>query len=123
MTLFHLELGDAVAQETADAIGSFVHDHLVPGTGELLGSCEARGARADHGDLLACLGGCGHRHDPTLGEGAVNNLDFDALDRDGRLVNAENTRRLTRRRAERPVNSGKLLVACNRSIASCHRPR
>ena len=92
VTLFHLELGDAVAQETADAIGSFVHDHLVSGTGELLGGCEAGGARADYGNLLARLGGRRHRHDPTLGEGAVDDLDLDALDRDGRLVNAENTR-------------------------------
>jgi hypothetical protein len=48
----------------------------------------------------------------------VDDRDLDLLDRDRVLVDAEHAGRLARRRAQRPVNSGKLLVACSRSIAS-----
>ena len=57
MTLLHLEFGDAVAQQTTDAISALVDDHIVPGAGELLCSRKSGGAGADHGDLLARLGG------------------------------------------------------------------
>ena len=42
-------------------------------------------------------GGCGHE---TVGERLVDDRDLDLLDRDGRLVDSEHTRRLARRRAQ-----------------------
>ena len=51
--LLHLELGDAVAQQAADAVGALVHRDRVAGPGQLLGGGETRRAGADDGDGLA----------------------------------------------------------------------
>ena len=54
--LFHLEVGNAVAQQAA-GLGVFLeHMHVVAGARELLRAGEPRGAGADHRDLLAGLG-------------------------------------------------------------------
>ena len=53
MPLLHLELGDAVAQQAADAVGALEDDHVVPGTGQLLRRSEARRPGADDRDALA----------------------------------------------------------------------
>ena len=100
VALLHLELGDAVAQQAADAIGPLEHDHLVAGAGELLGGGEPGGPAADHGDALA---GAQRRHvgnDPTLVPGAVDDLDLDLLDRHRVLVDPEHASRLARGRTE-----------------------
>ena len=55
VALLHLELGDAVAQQTADAVGALEHGDRVAGPGELLGGGETGGAGADDGDRLAGL--------------------------------------------------------------------
>ena len=44
--LLHLELGDAVAQQPADAVGPLEHDDLVAGPGQLLGGGEPGRARS-----------------------------------------------------------------------------
>ena len=57
--LLHLEVGDAVAQQAADAVVLLEHGDVVAGAREL---CAAAGrAGADHGDLPAVLtsAGCG----------------------------------------------------------------
>jgi hypothetical protein len=41
VALLHLELGDAVAQQAADAVGALVDGDGVSGAGELLGGGEA----------------------------------------------------------------------------------
>ena len=51
--LLHLEVGDAVAQQAADAVVALEHGDRVAGAGELLGGGEAGGAGADDGDGLA----------------------------------------------------------------------
>ncbi len=79
--LLHLELGDAVAQQPADAIGPFEHDDVMAGTGQLLCGGEAGRARADHRDLLTGLHRRRHRLHPAFGPGAVDDLDLDLLDR------------------------------------------
>ena len=53
--LFHLEVGNAIAQQAA-GLGEFlVHMHVVAGARELLRAGQARRAGADHRDLLAGL--------------------------------------------------------------------
>ena len=44
--LLHLELGDAVAEQPADAVGPLEHDDAVAGPGELLGGGQAGRARS-----------------------------------------------------------------------------
>lgn len=48
--LLHLELGDAVPEQSADAVGALVHGDRVAGAGELLGGGQAGRAGADDGD-------------------------------------------------------------------------
>ena len=50
VALLHLELGDAVAEQPADAVGPLEHDDAVAGAGELLGGGQAGGPGADHRD-------------------------------------------------------------------------
>ena len=46
VALLHLELGDAVAQQAADAVGPLEHDDVVAGAGQLLGGGEPGRARS-----------------------------------------------------------------------------
>ena len=80
MVLFHLELGDAVAQQPADAVGPFEHGHVVAGAGQLLGDSQTGRAGADDGDGFAGQQMCPLGHHPTLVEGVVDDLDLDLLD-------------------------------------------
>jgi hypothetical protein len=54
--LVHLEVGDAVAQQAADAAVLLEHRHVVAGARQLLRGGQAGRAGADDGDLLAGLG-------------------------------------------------------------------
>ncbi len=94
--LLHLELGDAVAEEPADAIGALEHDHAVPGAAELLCRREPRGPRTDDGDALASQRRGRLRHDPALIPRAVDDLDLDLLDRHRIAVDPEHARRFAR---------------------------
>ena len=100
MPLLHLELGDAVAQQAADAVGALEHRHRVTGAGQLLCGSQTGRARADDGDLLARQLRRVHRLNPALVEGVVDDLDLDLLDRDRVLVDAEDAGRLARRGAQ-----------------------
>ena len=109
VALLHLELGDAVAQEAADAVGAFEHDDVVARARELLRGREARGPGADDRDPLARLHRGVHRGDPPLVPRAVDDLDLDLLDRDRVLVDAEHARRLARRRAQATGELGEVV--------------
>ncbi len=99
-SLFHLELGDAVAEQTADPIGTLEHHHGVPRAVELLGHGEAGRPRAHDGDLLARAHGRHLGPDPAVLERVVDDRDLDGLDGDRVVVDAEHARALARRRAE-----------------------
>ena len=51
--LLHLEIGNAVAQQSADAVGFLEHRHRVPGARQLLRRGQARRTRSDHRHALA----------------------------------------------------------------------
>jgi hypothetical protein len=53
VALLHLELGDAVAQQPADAVGALEHHHRVAGPRQLLGGGQAGRAGPDDRDALA----------------------------------------------------------------------
>ncbi len=109
VALLHLELGDAVAQQAAEAVGPLEHHDVVAGPGELLGGGQAGGTRADHRDPLAGPHLGRQRGDPALRPGPVDDLDLDLLDRDRVLVDAEHAGRLARRGAEPPGELGEVV--------------
>ena len=102
MTFLHLELGDAVAQQTADAVGTFEDCHGVAGPRELLGGSESRRPGSDDGDGSAGLTQRGLRLYPAVVPGLVDDRHFDLLDGHGRLVDPQDAGRLARRRAQAP---------------------
>ena len=53
MALLHLELGDPVAEQPADAVGPLEHHDVVTGARELLRRGQTGGARADHRRIVA----------------------------------------------------------------------
>ena len=77
---FQLEVGDAVAQQSAQPIVLLEHDHLVPLAGQLLRGGQPGRPRADDGHSLAGLLLRPQRLDPILGERPLGNLVLDLLD-------------------------------------------
>ncbi len=80
VALLHLEFGDAVAQQPADAVGPLEHRDVMAGPGQLLGGGQTGRTGSDDGDGLP-----GHQvrpfgHHPALVEGVVDDLDLDLLD-------------------------------------------
>src|SRR5690606_35125485 len=100
--LLHLELGDAVPQQAADAVGPLVDGDGVAGPGQLLGGGQAGRAGADDGDGLAGQPLGDLRGDVTGLPRLVDDGDLDVLDGDRRLVDAEHARRLAGGRAQPP---------------------
>src|SRR4051812_23183060 len=109
MTLLHLELWNAVAQQSADAVRSLQDDRLVTGARQLLRGRETCWARTDYDDALAGLHARQLRLDPSFVPRPVDDLHLDLLDRDGIGVDAEDTRRFTWRRAQPPRELGKVV--------------
>ena len=69
--LVQLEVRDAVAQQPADALGSFEQGHGVPLAPQALGGGQAGRAGADHGHPAAGVAPRRPRPDPALGEGPL----------------------------------------------------
>ena len=97
---FHLELGDAVAQQSADAVGLLEHRHRMPGAIQLLSRGQSRRSRADDGHALAGSLERRFRPNPAFAEPVLDDLLFDDLDRHRRLVDAQHAGGFARRRAD-----------------------
>ena len=109
LRLLHLEVGNAVAQQAADAIVLLEHRHVVAGTRQLLGSSKACRAGADHRNLLAGLVLGRLRQHPAFGPGAVDDGSLDRLDAHGVVVEVERAGRLARRRADAAGELGEVV--------------
>src|SRR6478736_4512101 len=109
LLLVQLHVGDAVHEQAARAVGALEDGDGVAGAIELRGGGQTGGAGADDGDLLAgadlgCLG-----DDPALRPALVDDRDLDVLDRDRRVVDAEDARALARRRADAAGELGEIV--------------
>ncbi len=107
--LLHLEVGDAVAEQAADAVGPLEDDDIVTDAGELLRGGQPGGAGADDRHPLARLDGGDLRHDPALGPGAIDDRQLDLLDRDRVVVDPQHARGLAGGRAERAGELGEVV--------------
>ena len=92
VALFHLELGNAVAQQPADAVVALEDRHTVSGPGQLLRGGQTGRAGAHHRDRLAGELLRRQRHHPAFIEGVVDDLDLDLLDCHRILVDPEHAR-------------------------------
>src|SRR6185369_3655801 len=107
--LLHLEVGNAVAQQSADAVVALEERHVVAGARELLRARHAGGPGADHGDLLAGLLFRQLGHDPAFLEGVVDDVLLDVLDRDRVVVDVEDAGFLARRRTDAAGEFGEVV--------------
>jgi hypothetical protein len=107
--LLHLEIGNAVAQQAADAVGLLEDRDLVAGARQLLRRGQSRGTGADDGDALAGLGGRRLGRDKALGEGAVDDGLFDLLDGDRRRVDAQHAGGFARRGTDAAGEFGEIV--------------
>src|SRR5208337_3111883 len=95
--LLHLELGDAIAQQPANAVRFFVNHHGVSGAAQLLGRGQSRGARTHDCHFFPGADFWRLGPDPAFVKPALHDIFFNLLDCDWRLVDPEHTRRFTRR--------------------------
>src|SRR5690606_208498 len=107
--LFHLEVGNAVAEQAADAVGLLEHGDGMAGARELLRAGEARRPRADDGDGLAGLARRDLRLDPAFLPAAIDDRARARLDGDRPVDDVERAGRLTRRRADAAGELGKVV--------------
>ena len=108
--LLHLEVGNAVAQQAADAVVLLEHGHLMARARQLLRGGQAGRAGADDGDLLAGLarGGCGTTQ-PSAQALSMIACSIDLMPT-GSLLMLSVQAASQGAGQMRPVNSGKLLV-------------
>ena len=107
--LFHLEVGNAITQQAADAIILFEQHHLVPGTRQLLGDGQPRGARTHDSNTLAGFFNGRLRQDPAflprlVDDGVLNRLDADCIG-----VDAQGAGFFARSRADAPGEFGEVV--------------
>ena len=98
--LLELEVGDAVHQQPADPVRPLVDRDPVPRLVELRRRRQSRGAGPDDGDLLARANLRRLGLHVAVGEGGVDDRLLDQLDGDRLLVDVEDARLLTGRRAD-----------------------
>jgi hypothetical protein len=107
--LFHLEVGNAVAEQPADPVRLLEHRHGVPGARQLLGAGEPRRSRADHRDALTGAMQRRTRHDPPLTPAAVGDRALDRFDRHRLLDEVEGACRFARGGADPAGELGKVV--------------
>ena len=90
--LLQLEFGNAVAEQSADAVGLFIDRDRMAGAAELLRGGETRWAGADDGNFLS---GAKFRRlgmNPAFEKSALDDIFFVLLDRDRRCVDPQHAR-------------------------------
>ncbi len=106
---FHFEVGNAIAQQSADAVALFEQGYIMTGTRELLRAGHARRARTHDSDLFAGLV-CGDlRRNPAVLPGLVDDGALNGLDGDGFILQVERTGFLAGRRADPAGELGEVI--------------
>src|SRR5260370_10060526 len=121
--LLHLEIRDAVTQQSARLRELLINVDIVADARELVGAGKAGRTRPYHRDGLAGLARRRLRHHPALLEGAIHDGAFDGLDSDGIVANVERTRRFARGRTDATRELGKIVgrMQAARRLLPCAR--
>ncbi len=101
-SLLHLEFRNAVAQQTADAVGLLEDGDRMAGAVELVGGGQPGRPRTDDGNGLAGPAGRGPGRDPALFERPLDDRELDRLDRDRVPIDGQHARALARSWAQAP---------------------
>ena len=104
-----LEVGNAVAQETADPLIGLKDDHVMSCSSQLLSGRETRRTGADDGHALARLFGWSLWRNPALLESSLDDLVLDVPDEDRFIADSEGARRLARRRTQTAGDFGEVV--------------
>ena len=107
--LFHLEVGNAVTQQAADAVCLFVNSDGVTGAAQLLRCCQSGWPAAHHSHALAGVLLRRFGMNPSLLPGALDDTALDELNRDGGLIDAQHAGRLAGRGADAAGEFGKVV--------------
>src|SRR4029453_4079199 len=100
--LFHLEIGDAITQKSADAISLLEQHDVMARARELLSARHARRAGSHDGGALAGLFRWRKRQHPAFFPPLVDDEMLDRLDPDRIVIDVERARLFARRRADPP---------------------
>ena len=109
--LFHLEVGNAVAQQASDLLVLLKQGHIVAGAGQLLGAGHASRTGTDDGHLLAGLVRGRLRFHPALLDRPVGDGAFDRLDRYRLVDEVQRAGGLARGRADAAGYLGEVVGA------------
>src|SRR5205085_8369590 len=93
-TLFHLEIGNAVTQQTANAVILLEQSDAMACARELLRTGEAGRTRSDHSYALSGRNRREIGMNPALFPAAVDDLTFNGFDRHGIVVDVQCARGL-----------------------------
>ena len=107
--LVELHVRDAVHQQPANPVFALVHGDPVARRIELRGRRQTRGAGPDDGDAPAGSRRGRIRHDPALGEAAVDDGHLDVLDGHRRVGDAEDAGPFAWSRAHAPGELGEVV--------------
>ena len=106
---FKLEIGNAVAQDAARAVGPLEHDDRMAHTPQLLRRREAGRAGPDDGDLFSGFEARGPRLHPPLLESVLYDGAFDLLDGDRCAVDRKRAGGLAGRGADAAGDLGQVV--------------
>src|SRR5690554_4386503 len=109
MCFLELEVGDAVAQQPADAVALLEHRDGMAGAGQLLGASQAGGAGPDNGNGFTGLVGGRLRNHPALLPTLVDNGVFDRLDTYRVIIDVKRTGGFAGCRAYAACELGKIV--------------
>src|SRR5260370_42106541 len=87
--LFHLEIGNAVAQQAADAVGLLEYRNVVTGAHELLGGGETGGAGPAHRNALVATHLLRLGVYPPLAESTIDDALLELCNAHGRVAHSE----------------------------------
>ena len=107
--LLHFEIGNAIAQQAANAVILFEHRDGVTRARELLRGGHASGTATDYCDCFAGLGPGRLRCDPTRFPALIDDEMLDRLDADRIIIDVQRAGGFARGRADAPGELGEIV--------------
>src|SRR4030095_9060957 len=111
MDLLHLEVRNAITQQSTDAVILFEQSDVVASPGQLLSGGHSRRAASNHGHTFACSRLRWLRFDPSFRPAAIDDRVLDGFDANGIVVDVQSAGCLAWSGANTPGELGKVVGA------------